>query len=124
LFERDLFGKPVSTFPDHALGFGYCSQPELQAINERGWLLTKAAEPATSKPKTTVNARNFIIVQIESPWIQDLNLRVVGGGNESGYGQQYGVPVARRWPRSAARAYLPARAAAHAATSRVVRLKC
>lgn len=49
----------------------YCSQPELQAINECGWLLTKAAEPATSKPKTTANARNFIIVQIESPWILD-----------------------------------------------------
>jgi hypothetical protein len=30
-------------------------------MNERGWLLTKAAEPATSKPKTTENARNFII---------------------------------------------------------------
>ncbi len=73
---------------------GYCSQPELQAITVRGWLLTKTAEPATSRPKTTVNARNFIIVQIESPWIQDLNLRGGGGGNESVYGQQYGVPVA------------------------------
>jgi hypothetical protein len=46
-------------------------------------LLTKAAEPATSKPKTTVNARNFIIAQIESPWILDLNLQMVGGRNES-----------------------------------------
>jgi hypothetical protein len=23
LFEHDLFGKPVSTFPDHALSIGY-----------------------------------------------------------------------------------------------------
>jgi len=46
---------------------GYGSQFELQAINERGWLLTNAAEPATSKPKTVVNASNFIMVQIESP---------------------------------------------------------
>jgi len=66
----------------------YCSQPELQAINERGWLLTKAAEPATNKPKTTANARNFIIVQIESPWILDsisgssaAEMRASGGTN-------------------------------------------
>jgi hypothetical protein len=36
------------------------SQFELQAIVERGWLLTKAAELATSKPSTTANARIFI----------------------------------------------------------------
>ena len=45
----------------------YRSQFELQAIKERGWLLTKAAELATSRPKTTVNASNFAIAQIESP---------------------------------------------------------
>jgi hypothetical protein len=57
-------------------------------------LLTKAAEPATSKPKTTVNTRNFIIAQIESPWMPDLNLQMVGGRNENVQGHQYGVPVA------------------------------
>jgi hypothetical protein len=77
-----------------ATGASYGSQLELQAINARGWLLTKAAEPATSKPTTTVNARNFIIDQIESPWILNLNLHMVGGGNENGHGQQYGFPVA------------------------------
>jgi hypothetical protein len=34
-------------------------QFELQAIVARGWLLTKAAEPATSKPSTTAKARIF-----------------------------------------------------------------
>lgn len=67
-------------------GPSYGSQSELQAINERGWLLTKAAEPATSKPKTMVNARNFIILQIESPWILDLNLQIVGGRNAKVWG--------------------------------------
>lgn len=69
-------------------GGSYRSQLELQAINERGWLLTKAAEPATSKPKTMVNARNFIIVQIESPgyWISisrssAAEMRTSGGTN-------------------------------------------
>jgi hypothetical protein len=57
-------------------------------------LLTKAAEPATSKPKTTVNTRNFIIVQIESRWTLDLNLQIVGGRNANVRGHQYGVPVA------------------------------
>jgi hypothetical protein len=66
---------------------GYCSQLELQAINGRGWLLTKAAELATSKPKTTENARSFNIARIESPWIQDLNLQMVDGRNENGYGR-------------------------------------
>jgi hypothetical protein len=37
------------------------SQLEVQAIIERGWLLTKAAELATSKPKTMVTAKNCII---------------------------------------------------------------
>lgn len=72
----------------------YRSQFELHAINERGWLLTKAADAATSKPKTTVNARNFIIDQIESRWILDLNLQMVGGRNASVWGHEYGVPVA------------------------------
>lgn len=75
-------------------GGSYRSQLELQAINERGWLLTKAAEAATSKPKTTANARNFIIDPIESPSILDLNFEMVGGKNAGVQGHEYGVPVA------------------------------
>jgi len=84
---------PYFVLPDSVRGkraaasCGYCSQLELQAINERGWVLTKAAEPATSTPKTTLNARNFIIARIESSWILELNFQMVDGENESGYGQ-------------------------------------
>ena len=36
------------------------SQLALQAISERGWLLTKAAEPVTSALMTSANVRDFI----------------------------------------------------------------
>ena len=46
----------------------------------------------------------FLSLQIESPLVQDLNLQMVGGRNENGYGQQCGVPVAVVGRRSRKRA--------------------
>jgi hypothetical protein len=36
LFEHDLFGKPVSTFPDHALGISLSGKILVPIKSERG----------------------------------------------------------------------------------------
>jgi hypothetical protein len=54
-----MLGSPCRA--DRRTSLAAQSQLELQAIIERGWLLTKAAEPATSTPMTTANGRNFIV---------------------------------------------------------------
>jgi hypothetical protein len=47
---------PATMIPEDCMSH---PQFELQAIVARGWLLTKAAEPATSKLSTTAKARIF-----------------------------------------------------------------